>query len=202
VTLPREANGQGGFTLAEMLVALALLGLMSAFALTSINTLGEVRRVEARIDGRGDVEAVQRHMQQAIADTRVIFDSDDQNVEKISFAGTATSLKIATVLDDRFERGGLYRLNYGLADSELRLSYALVRPLKSAKPDEMEVLLGNVSSLSFRYFGPAGDDGALQWQNSWPVSDQLPLAIEVTVRFPSGDTRKWPPLVIPLASSS
>jgi hypothetical protein len=42
----------------------------------------------------------------------------------------------------------------------------------------------------------------LQWQNSWPVSDQLPLAIEVTVRFPSGDTRKWPPLVIPLASSS
>ncbi len=204
MTRPDETEGhdQSGFTLAEMLVALALLGLMSAFALTSLNTLGEVKRVEARIDGRSDVEAVQRHLQQIIADTRVVFDSDDLGQQKISFSGTPSSLKIITVLDDRFERGGLYRLDYSFAASELKLDYALYRPLKSARASKTEILLQNVASLSFRYFGPAENGGVSQWQKSWSTADQLPLAIEVTVGFPPGDTRKWPPLVIPLASSS
>jgi type II secretion system protein J len=204
VTRPDETEGhsQSGFTLAEMLVALALLGLMSAFALTSLNTLGAVKRVEARIDGRSDVEAVQRHLQQAIADTRVVFDSDDQAQQKINFSGTPVSLKIVTVLDDRFERGGLYRLDYSLAASDLKLDYAVYRPSKSAQASKTEILLQNVASLSFRYFGPAELGGIPQWQQSWPVVDQLPLAIEVTVGFPPGDTRKWQPLIIPLASSS
>ena len=197
-----EDHGQAGFTLAEMLVALALLGLMSAFALTSLNTLGEVKRVEARIDGRSDVEAVQRHLQQAIADTRVVFDSDDQAQQKISFSGTTTSLKIVTVLDDRFERGGLYLLDYSLAASELKLDYVLYRPSKSAQASKTEILLQNVASLSFRYFGPSEVGGVSQWQQNWPATDQLPLAIEVTVGFPPGDTRKWQPMVISLASSS
>jgi prepilin-type N-terminal cleavage/methylation domain-containing protein len=186
-----DSSDEDGFTLVEMLVALALLGLMTVFALSSLRTLGTVRLIEARIDGRSEVEAVQRHFQQVIADARAVFDSDAQGNQKISFAGTADSLEFVTVLDDRLQRGGLYRLHYGVERNNLLLHYAFHRPVAQQAPAESEILLNNVTSINFRYLGKLPTENVLHWFDTWKLEDQMPRAVEVAVRFPQGDTRAW-----------
>jgi general secretion pathway protein J len=197
----KQRSEEDGFTLAEMLVALAILALMSTYAIMSITTLNQVKRVEQKIDASSEVDAVQRHLQHTIADTRSIFALDAENLARLAFVGKPDTLEIVAPLNDRLERGGLYRLRYGFdpGSRQMTLGYALFRPVPVQSNLASEPLLTNVENLTFRYYGYDSSDESGEWTSAWERTDILPSAIEISARFPEGSGKVWHPLVIRIA---
>ncbi len=193
-----------GFTLAEMLVALALLGLMSAYTVSSITTMSQIRRVEARLDGRATVEAVQRHIAQSVSDARIVFATDRDEIAKLVFTGTATELEVVATLNDRLERGGLYRLKYRYdpENRQLLLSYKIFRLSDDKAPGTEEVLMSNVESIAFSYFGTLEETEKPEWKDAWERADSLPQAVSMRATFDPKDQRKWMPLTVRLSAAN
>ena len=57
-------------------------------------------------------------------------------------------------------------------------------------------LIANVESVELAYFGKDRSDKAPVWHDQWKDQIALPQLVRVRVRFPSGDPRPWPDLVV------
>jgi prepilin-type N-terminal cleavage/methylation domain-containing protein len=199
----RHARADDGFTLVEMLVALALLGLMTAYAVGALRSLGQIARVGEDIEAAAEVEAVARHLRQTIADARAVFAPGDDDDQRLVFTGRGDRLSFVTVLNDRLERGGLYLLDYGVeADTgELTLRRRVYRPDVEAIGDAAKLrLLGNVERIEFTYC-ETRCVAASDWRNNWNIADRFPGLVRVAVRFRQGDRRQWRETVVPLAAA-
>lgn len=192
-----------GFTLIEMLVASAMLALMAIYAVSSISTFKEIRRVESRFDERRSVASVQRHFGQTISNAHVSFELIGEAETRIIFTGKSDSLVLTSMLDDRLERGGLHRLNYRLDKSSKRLvlRYEIARPTRSNSGERELVLLENINAIKLSYFGAHDDDGADTWQSTWARPDRLPIYVRIEVAFAEGDSRRWAPLIVRIEGS-
>jgi prepilin-type N-terminal cleavage/methylation domain-containing protein len=191
-------RGEQGFTLVETLLALALLALMSAYAVSAIRIMRNVDRLELRISERAEIEAVQRHLITVVSDARTAFEQARTAAALHLFQGGSGGFDLISVLDDHLERGGLYRARY-YVDAEKRtlmLSYKLLRGDDAAAAANDVALLSNVKELQVRYFGTPGPGAAAAWTADWSVRDRLPQLVEIAVVFEDGDNRRWPLLLV------
>jgi type II secretion system protein J len=166
-----------GFTLAEMLVAIALLALIATYATSALQVFSNVRRVERSIDARASEAAAMRSIHVSLAGMRPILKVGNEGKLVFDFKGTRQDVSFVAPLDVRLERGGLYRMTYILdsATHRLGLRYQLYRNSGDAPVEEV-VMLDNVSTLAFRYSA----DG-LKWEEQWNLPEKLPALIEVQV---------------------
>ncbi len=171
-----------GFTLAEMLVAMALLALIAAYSTSALQVFSSVHRVERGLDAKAAELAAMRSIQIGLTGLRSVFNVSEGGKLTLAFNGAKDNISFIAPLDDRLERGGLYNMHYGvdISNRRLVLRYQLHR-VGYATPLEEVVMLDNVSRLAFRYSG----DGTA-WQDQWISDEKLPALIEVQL----GDNRR------------
>jgi general secretion pathway protein J len=192
-------SNQAGFTLVETLIALALLSLMSIFATGAVMTMSRSKQVEAKLAERTNIEAVERHLSQTLANMRIVFIQNPEQTPQIVFKGEPTSIEFVAPLSDRLERGGLFVLNYQLNnDDVLTLNYRLLRQQANASQLKSEPLLQNVGELAFRYFGSVTDDADPIWNDQWQRKDKLPKALSIKIDMINGSSDKRDPLIVVL----
>ncbi|WP_158240830.1 PulJ/GspJ family protein [Telmatospirillum siberiense] len=187
---------QAGFSLVEMLVSLAIFGMASLLVVTGLNGARHVwERAGSRMNGgeatEGAETVLRRRMENAVPATR-----HDGGVASADFTGTSGSLVFLAPPDDSRGPGALLRYSLALApDGRLILSSTndLARDGASRRDD---VLLRGVQSLELAYFGPSASDDPGAWHASWSRRPDPPRLIRVRVRFPPGDRRWWPDLVV------
>lgn len=183
-------NKQGGFTLLEILVALAVLGLLLA-GLTQgtaygLRAWGTQASTVARQDELGTLDRLLR---------RMIAQADPgSRTEPSGIAGTAVALGVTTAVPE-----------IGVPVIEVRLfverdslilrwmrhvrATALVPPVPAVE----SVLLRGVARVEFAYWGSL--DGAVPaWHPAWGDA-ALPELVRVLLLFPAGDRRRWPPII-------
>jgi general secretion pathway protein J len=172
-----------GFTLIEMLVAIAIFAVASALAYGGLNTLVNAR---AQIDNRNDrlgrlqfaIGLIERDLR-SIADRpvrenfgaeRPALDGQATNVELTRF-GNANSLGLT--------RAELERVAYRLDDGVLqRRRYAVLDRAPGSLPDDTDLLDG-IERFELRY--RAADGRELR---QWPPprsDDTLPRAVEIRI---------------------
>lgn len=190
----RTFKRHSGFTLVEIIVAIAIFAVVSVLALSGYNELIRQREIAATSMAR--VRAVQRTV------TRLTQDFEQLEPRRIRNATAATTDAAllatggSTTLAE-FTRGGWtnpagvsrsteQRVAYRLINGELYRDYwtVLDRTL-SSKPAETK-LLDKVTTLTFRFM-----DNNRQWQTVWPASisatgasgsnADLPRAVEITL---------------------
>lgn len=184
-----------GFTLVELLVSLALLSLMTIYALNAFFSLRDINRVVDRIGSQMEVEAVARHFRETISDVRPVFVMDENNAPKFLFKGSPDALEFVSASNGERETGGLYLVRYGVdAEGTLLAERRLLRNGQSIETNQV-VLLQDVVGLSFKYL-VSGD--AL---DTWRQKDSLPSAIEVNITFNSRNPRNWQPTLIYLRTA-
>jgi prepilin-type N-terminal cleavage/methylation domain-containing protein len=168
---------QEGFTVAELLVTLSLLALIAAYATSALQTFSNVRRVEAQLDETAAKQSALRSIDITIAGMRPAFNATSDGKLALDFRGAENELQFVAPLDDRLERGGLYRMTYYVDDAtqRLMLSYQLRRSNNEAKIESI-ALLDQVSAVKFRYSSDAAN-----WTDTWSVPDKLPRLIAVEV---------------------
>ena len=185
--------GKSGFTLLEMLVALALMGILATGLYTSLYIGFNAReRAEASIGPVRSaalvMELLRGDIVSALPPTGVLaggfLGQDDKGADGLADADTLVFY--STIEDAGRAAPGIRKIEFALATNEHGEDGILIRSVTtnllapSTPEPAREVLCRNVRSLNIRYF-----DGT-DWLDSWDSGAQdnaLPLAIEVQVRI-------------------
>lgn len=204
---------QTGFTLVELLVVVALLGMISVALFGGIRF--GARSWEAghtRLEALNEVEVAQSVLRRLMGRARevALFDASRDRTA-VSFTGRRDAVYFAAPLPAHRGIGGAYgyalRAKRDRDGEHLVLAWRLQRPETppaSAEEDyeDETVLLSDVADISFDYYGAPDGDRTADWRDAWDGSDGLPRLVQVRVEFPADDSRYWPPLTIAPALAS
>lgn len=178
---PKRTRKSSGFTLVEVMVSMAIVGLMMTFMSSGLSVgLDSWERGTAairKLESRAGVERLLRR-QLALAlpvevggvdETFVLFEGDTRRLEFVSQYSLIDGNIGARKIDYRIEDG---RFDYG---ESLLFDY---QPAAFRLEDFQ--LLATFSAVEFRYLG-TDQDGELIWLNEWERGDGLPRAVQIRV---------------------
>ncbi|MBF0176306.1 MAG: type II secretion system minor pseudopilin GspJ [Magnetococcales bacterium] len=190
---PGEAYGRSGFTLVELLIALAVLGIMFVMAFGGLKALlGAQESVSQR---NRDLSRLQMFVNQIRTDLEQAIDRsirDSEGVERPSMEGLGegeTFLVFTRTGRDnprQVRRSAMQRVAYSFEKNQLiRLSWELLDQAPDTAPTR-EVLLDDLLGVDVRYL-----DNDLAWHTHWPASthtlgSNLPRAVDIVLEI-----RNW-----------
>ena len=205
----REAARAAGFTLVELLIALALLGLLSLAIFGELrfgtHAWSAVARVDQEAETIGAVQALLRLKLQTAYPmlTRATDLSEAGGERHVDFDGARDALGFVSFLPDRAGPPVTARLTLRAEptpDGDALRLVAAWRPALGPGNDGAapvgSVLLERIAALRFSYYGVPEGRTAPEWTDSWTQRRDLPQLVSVTVAFPDGDRRRWPELIV------
>lgn len=190
-----------GFTLIEILIAISIFAIMSAFAYRALSSILNAReRVAQENQKWREVSTFFARLEADLANAVARSIRNSNNLQVNSFVGNATFTNDSEG-QLMFTRMGLPGASGTLAAPQ-RLGYRvkqgnveeLVWPVLDQGPRTLPAvyaLLGGVNSLAIRYM-----DRNKAWQSSWPLPlsnataapQPIPIAVEVALTLDSGET--------------
>lgn len=190
-----------GFTLLELLVALAVTSAVVALMFAGVGVIGRSEERNQRVIERSERMLVVSQWLGRKFDTLRLLSRRDENIFVNFFSGNAAGAIWVAPLPERGDAGGLYVFRMSplrYADGRVDLSVEAV-PYDGALmaldwgKALRETLLSDVRTLQWHY-----QDGLTgQWTQQWDSAKaQYPARIRVEIADARGD---WPPLVFPLA---
>ncbi|MGE5097625.1 MAG: prepilin-type N-terminal cleavage/methylation domain-containing protein [Betaproteobacteria bacterium] len=193
---PAPANRQVGFTLIELVVAMTILGTMLLLLYSGLSFA--LRSWDA-----GDVNG-QRTMDRRIGENflrREISEMfpmrwKDPVVVKLAFEGDGQHLRFVSSRPAGITVGGLSLVSLDVQEDTKSRSRNLV--MRRAMPDdeardfaplekaEAVVLVPEVESVAFSYFGSENDFAEPRWVDNWTFSSRIPQMVRVRVKTAEG----------------
>ncbi|MCQ3933716.1 MAG: type II secretion system protein GspJ [Gammaproteobacteria bacterium] len=177
--LPAARPPARGFTLLELLVAMAIFGIIGALAMGGLNAVMRQETVaRAQLERLHDVQRAVRVLTSDFAqlNPRRVRDALG-TCEAALVAPCDVSYPVCLSHDGwanpfaRFARGTLQRTQYRLDDGRLIREYWRVMDRTLANEPRTEVLLDQVESFEVS-FPPAASPGADAWVTQWPALGQ------------------------------
>ncbi len=205
--LPPRHSREGGFTLAEMLVALALFAMISALLAAVVNLIAQFDgRSRRQADLVEQVVLAQTMLRTRLEQLRPLVDIRGlgDTITMVGLPGelSFTAPGFAATGPHAVQVFRLRRTNQG----QLMLYTASMLGGPDLRVPSVEgwqavPLLGGVTRLEIGYFGPDRLTGRDVWQDRWERRAQPPKLVRVRVGFADGDARIWPVLMVrPMAS--
>jgi general secretion pathway protein J len=193
-----------GFTLLELLVALALLGLISALLYGSLSlSANSWDRGEQKVEQATDMRLTEEMLRQTLSAQHPLrlHKVVDQ---PLYFAGGTDSLSFAAAMPGRAGGGMFYfRVAVAPAADRSRLTLARVIPdygaiaLPDFRDAESSVLAEGIAEVRFGYFGrdPDSNDASdPTWRDRWDDPQILPLLIRIDVK--PAKSQAWPTMIV------
>lgn len=194
-----QANGNQGFTLVEVMVALTLLSLVMMATLSGLRTLGNTQstleRTTNRVDGIRSVSSFLRDLlESAVAgENPGQFSLGGGSQESTYFAWSDNFLELESILIFGEGFGGSYFVRVGQEGSKLVLRWQ-ERPANGKPEDWMDmpsrVMIENLEEFSLATRTRYGEAWSDRSENEWRPMPKM-------VRFQiKADGRDWPVLIV------
>ncbi len=188
-----------GFTLLELLVALAIFGLVAVMAYGGLGTVLEQRaHTDASAQRLAALQktyvVMQRDIEQAVA--RAIRDEYGDQQAPLAAAPVFQLTRGGWSNPAGRPRSSLQRVGYDLEEQQLvRYAWPVLDRSQDSQP-LLQALADNIVSMQVRYL-----DAASNWQDSWPpletgveeavVEPGLPAAVEVSLEHEYFGNLTW-----------
>ncbi len=198
-----------GFTLLEVLLALALLGVLMVGAYAAIrNATAAVASGQQMAERTNKIRVthafIRRQLSTALASA---YEINRTNGMRYVMEGERDQLTYVSPMPGYLGRGGSYvqRLSFHNDGGLLRLEFRHARfngwDAEDGFDDDKQppvVLLENVRSARFEYRG-IDDQGRMSgWKSSWDRREALPALVRLKIEFDRDARMEWPELVVPL----
>jgi prepilin-type N-terminal cleavage/methylation domain-containing protein len=186
-----------GFTLVELLVALALTGFVTLLMLDGIRlaSLGL-----DRISGRAEQLELRRSIEELLRRELGSAFALPLMADEPGFVGSASGMRFLTLADER--GAGIYRVDLDLhgpgGDRALVLTRQHVEPTGGLGL-ERSVLIRHLRDFRIAYFGARTAGTEPHWQERWDGARHLPTLVRITID--AGDGVERLPIVVRLWSA-
>lgn len=176
----KPPRAEAGFSLTELLVALALLGLISGLIASGLGLGNKIwQRSERKSQiSRGQFEA-EAGLARLLSTLQPVRRTDKREVD---FAGLADTLEGVVALPVQVGLGGLYRLRLFIDQGEHRLALSLRSDRETGlSAEEITTVATGVKRVDIRYFGAVGGSGREEWRATWLDEDRLPKLMSLKI---------------------
>jgi general secretion pathway protein J len=199
---PFARRCDGGFTLLELLVAIALLGLLMTVLLAGISLLTRhVALQGGHLDRAAVISVVESFLRLQLAKAAAIVPSDARD-GSILFAGSGESVSFVATAPQSVPSSGLEIFAVARAGRRLVVRSAPFSGMLTGGAEPREtILLDGVSEARFRYYGVVPPEKEPRWHGAWQDMADLPRLVSVELAFADG-TRMPPLLVRPRLAAS
>jgi prepilin-type N-terminal cleavage/methylation domain-containing protein len=194
-----KSSRQSGFTLLELLVSMLVVSLMATYALNLISRFKDIRRIELVASNQQSVQNARDHLRKVISGARARFKQLETGSIELKFKGAQESLTLSNVISEQLVFGNLHELTYRVVGSDLVLELDTDQN-SQVDPQLKTVLLKDVESVSFRYFGTKQNETAATWHSLWSEKS-LPQLVEIDVQRSDISTASWPRFVVALETA-
>lgn len=196
----------GGLTLIEMVVALALVGMMAAVLFESLR-FGQrsYQKTVQRGDDLWQIFASQRLIRSLIENAYPREPAATEMAREYGLQGNERSIIVTASAPLANGGGGLYRYEIALRARAAGGNDVVVRwrPDYAATAETAviaeEVLLERVASVQWSYQGSAQEAAGADvapWRDAWDGQRALPKLVRLRVSFAPADPRRWPELIV------
>jgi general secretion pathway protein J len=183
-----------GFTLVELLVALAIFAIMSGFAYRALNSMLESREALAKESRKWrDVSLFVGRVERDVAAVlpRIATGAGELKLAPLSSSIDSTAPGLAITRSGNMLAGNVsaapQRVAYRLREGRIeRLAWAGVDAAPRDEPQPTPVLAG-VGSLAFRFMDPKSSEWRPDWGLPGNAAAALPAAVEMTLVLASGE---------------
>jgi general secretion pathway protein J len=191
---------QRGFTLIEILVAVALMTLIATILVSSLHVGGHTwQRVTRATESTQDVAQAQAFLRQRLSSIYPF----DRATDAVSSKGFLTSdggtLEFSGFAPESTGSGILrYQIVVDSDSATLEVRSRVDRNgLLDSQSSEWsrEALLTHVAGIAVQFWQKTSDQPG-QWVDRWADPQELPHLIRIEVTFPANDPRRWPALYI------
>lgn len=198
--MPRRRRG---FTLVEVLVATALLSLVTLGLLTAMRSFAQSEvRIDERIRIDDDLRVSERFLRTVMSTVSPRLRSTATGAPKeIDFVGSAEAMRWIGVMPARHGAGGLYRFHLYARPAGADEPMALVlefapyvsgfdAPLDPGSLQSRAMARAD-GGIRFRYQDDL--ESGEQWLADWPHADRLPRRIGLSV---ASEKLPWPEMIV------
>src|SRR5699024_6744198 len=209
---PSRAPGarEGGFTLIEVLLAIALVSIIMAMAYGGFRaSVRATSSGEAVIEQTNRLRVVQQFMRRQLMQARALIIEEFEDGEIVRFEGERQRLRLVSPMPGYLSYGGPYvqefRLERGNDGLELVYYYAM---LNGYEPGDLErtsdgrVLMKDLDGGEFIFLGEDPETGETFWTDFWEEPERLPLGVGVLLDLGSSRGLVWPDLIVPVMVDS
>ena len=183
-----------GFTLIELVVAMALLGTMMVLLYSGLTFA--LRSWDAgEVNGRrtADRRIGENFLRREMAELFPMRFKDPMAV-KVAFEGGAQNLKFVSSRPAGITQGGLSLVGVQVESGAIPRERHLI--MRRAMPDdeakdfgpldhaERTVLIEDVESVQFAYYGTENDFTEPKWYDTWPFAERIPRLVRLRIRAP------------------
>jgi general secretion pathway protein J len=195
-------EGQAGFTLLELLIAMTLLGLLMTLIFSGLRFGTRVwERNEVHGAGTDEVRLVQSLIRGEIEAAYPYYDVTDASHPHVVFDGRPDSVSFLAPTPFALGAAGRSRVSFiAISQGSSRKLVMTARPELARDEDdkvtERDVLLDGLQAVSFSYFGSDGPGDAPHWRDRWEDATRVPLLVRVALKFEKSGNRLWPEMIV------
>ncbi|RWF74542.1 MAG: general secretion pathway protein GspJ [Mesorhizobium sp.] len=186
---PKPSASVEGFALIDVLVGLAMVGVISSLMIVFLGQARTMMRIEKTTQMQMEVDAASRFLETAIsgAEPLPLSKSSPENVVYLS--GDSARIEFNGVQAIGFRSAALREiaisLGSGDSDGQAGNALAIVQKLRRGSEtgkfvdSEPVRLIAGVTAVKFEYLD--GSAGATSWLASWSAQRRLPSAVRFTI---------------------
>ncbi|MEH2500337.1 prepilin-type N-terminal cleavage/methylation domain-containing protein [Bradyrhizobium sp. AZCC 1678] len=207
MTQDNRRDGQAGFTLVELLIALAVTAAIAFFVLGGLDFSRRAWEISRGREGAEEVDAAMTQLRGLLARTTPAMAIDEgDRIARVLFEGHEHRLTFVTLSEATAFPGGSMRVRLywdNASDARGRGTLMLRTAVYRSNPRlvvdaQPIVLVRDVVRLSLRYFGVIETGRAPQWLSDWPSLRGTPQLVLVQVEVATNGRPLHRVLQVPL----
>ena len=181
-------DGEAGFSLAEILVTLVVLALITAMTTGFLGQLGKVVQVHQDRAAQQQIDSITRYLERAFEAALALPIDISQNKNRAFFIGNSTDLTFVSgarigISEAALRTRHIHLLTQGHAN-QLAKEISMRRFDKTKNGERAPIIvpiIEGVTDLRFFYLGKPGKVPDGSWASTWSENRSLPVAVRFSL---------------------